>query len=138
MTEQNGPAALGDVLRTGNRSGSTPTRKPSVDSLPKQTVQEFAKAMTALVALKRTANLTEEQVTAWYAVLSGFPAPVLNAAVIEMALTKERFPEVGDLYAICRRSLPKDYSPMGTGQENDQPSKREIRAVAERLGLEVL
>jgi hypothetical protein len=74
---------------------------------------------------------------AWYAVLAGFPVSVLNAAVLEIALTKERFPEVGDLYAICRRSLPKGYSPMGDGKENDRPSKGEIRAVAERLGLEV-
>jgi hypothetical protein len=93
--------------------------------------------MTALVALKRTADLTKPQVKAWYAVLGGFPVEVLNAAVIEIALTKERFPEVGDLYTICRRCLPKDYSPMGTGTENDRPSKKEIAAVAERLGLDV-
>lgn len=125
--------------QVANRPASTISPKPSRDSLPTtgQTPEEFVKAMVALVALKRTADLTRPQMQAWYAILGGFPAPILNAAVIELALTKERFPEVGDLYAICRRSLPKDYSPMGDGKENDRPSRKEIAAVAERLGLEI-
>lgn len=124
---------------TESRKDLTPAGPQSPASLPsvRQTPEEFARAIVALVALKRTANLTEAQVEAWYAVLGDFPAEVLNAAVIEMALTKERFPEVGDLYAICRRTLPKPYAAHGTGEETERPSKSEIRAVAKRLGLEV-
>ena len=73
----------------------------------------------------------------WYAVLGQFPAKVFNAAVVELCLTQTRFPEVGDLYTICRRSIPKEYSPMGDGHETERPSRNEVRAVAQRLGLEV-
>lgn len=93
--------------------------------------------MVALVALKRTVDLTEVQLKAWYAVLGDFPIEILNAAVVEMCLTETRFPEVGDLYTICRRSLPKKYAALGDGHENDRPSKEEIRQVAEKLGLKV-
>lgn len=93
--------------------------------------------MVALVALKRTVDLTETQLKAWYAVLGGFPVEVLNAAVIEMCLTETRFPEVGDLYAICRKSLPTKYATHGDGKESERLSKREIAEAAERLGLRV-
>lgn len=93
--------------------------------------------MTALVALKRTASLTQPQIEAWYAVLGHFPEKWINAAVIEMCLTETRFPEVGDLYTICRRRMPKEYSALGDGRETERPSKSEVKAVAERLGLEV-
>jgi hypothetical protein len=54
-----------------------------------------------------------------------------------MCLTETRFPEVGDLYTICRRRMPKEYSALGDGRETERPSKSEVKAVAERLGLEV-
>jgi len=88
------------------------------------------------VALKRTADLTPPQIEAWFAVLGGFPAEVVNAAVLEVALTRERFPEVGDLYQICRRSIPRDYVPAGDTDQS-RPTRREIAAVAGRLGLRV-
>lgn len=97
----------------------------------------FIRSLTALVALKRTASLTQPQIEAWYAVLGHFPEKWINAAVIEMCLTETRFPEVGDLYTICRRRLPKEYSPMGDGHETERPSRTEVRAVAKRLGLDV-
>lgn len=87
--------------------------------------------------MKRTADLTKGQIEAWYGVLGGFPAEVVNSAVLEIALTKDRFPEVGDLYQICRRMIPKEYSPMGGDRDSERPTKREIREVAERLGLKV-
>ena len=99
--------------------------------------------MAYLTALKRTADLTKLQLTAWQGALGHFRAEVINAAVIEMALTETRFPEVGDLYQICRRiavkrgDLTEPYSPHGTGENNGRPSASEIKAVAARLGLEV-
>ena len=93
--------------------------------------------MTALAALKRTSELSDLQIEAWHAVLSGFKIETINAAIIELVLTEVRFPELGDLYTICRRSLPKSYAPLGHGKENERPSKAEVRAVAERLGMKV-
>lgn len=124
-------------LSAGSRSDSTGISPRSSSSRPGMTRRDFSRSVAALVALKRSADLTPVQVEAWYGVLGGFPVRVLNAAVIEMALTKERFPEVGDLYAICRRSLPKEYVPLGPAADNDRPSKAEIFSVAERLGLDV-
>jgi len=93
--------------------------------------------------MKRTAALTDIQLEAWYGVLSGFSAAVVNMAVVEMVLTETRFPELGDLYQICLRVAIKrgdiklPYSPHGTGDEKtSRPTDAEIRGVAERLGLE--
>lgn len=128
------------AARAANRNGSsaTLTRSPA-SSLPIRTsAKDFARAIAALVALKRSADLTELQVNAWYAVLGDFPIEVVNAAIIEVCLTQVRFPEVGDLYEICRREMPKDkYAPLGSGRENERPSGREIALVAQRLGLKV-
>jgi len=103
----------------------------------------FAKSMAHLCAMKRTAALTDIQLEAWYGVLSGFSAAVVNMAVVEMVLTETRFPELGDLYQICLRVAIKrgdiklPYSPHGTGDEKtSRPTDAEIRGVAERLGLE--
>lgn len=93
--------------------------------------------MANLSALKRTADMTTIELKAWYAVLAGFPSTVLNRAIIEVALTKERFPDVGDLYQICRRSLPKRYCAHGDGEESSRLAPSEIAAVAERLGLQI-
>ncbi len=81
--------------------------------------------------------MTDLQMKAWYAVLADFPATVLNRAIIEVALTKEKFPDVGDLYQICRKSLPKRYSAHGDGKECEKLAPSEIAAVAERLGLKI-
>ncbi len=93
--------------------------------------------------MKRTAELSALQMDAWHAVLGGFKAEVINGAVVEMVLTDNRFPELGDLYQICRRiaiqrgDLKLDYSPHGTGAPENRPSIGEIAAVAQRLGLDI-
>ena len=127
--------------RGGSKSESSEISQPSNSSRSPTTLApcsrpDFARAIAALVALKRTADLTPPEVEAWFAVLGGFPAEIVNAAVLEVALTKDRFPEVGDLYAICRRSLPKPYVPAGDPDQG-RPTRREIAAVAGRLGLRV-
>lgn len=99
--------------------------------------------MAHLCALKRTADLTGLQLTTWKGVLGRFRAEVINAAVVEMVLTETRFPEVGDLYQICRRIAIKNgdmvepYSSHGTGESTGRPTTEEIKEVAKRLGLEV-
>ena len=85
--------------------------------------------------LKRSLELTKPQICAWQAVLGVFSAEIINAAVVELALTDVRFPEVGDLYQICRRRSPKAYSPHGEGTDMKRPSIKEIAMIAERLGL---
>jgi hypothetical protein len=100
-------------------------------------VEDFGKALAYLTALKRTVELTEPQIMAWHAVLAGFPSTVINAAVIELCLTENRFPEVGDLYQICRRKMPKPYSPNGEGTDMKRPTVSEVKSIAERLGLPV-
>jgi hypothetical protein len=89
--------------------------------------------------MKRTAEFSKIEMQAWYAVLAGFPIEVINAAIIEVSLKEMRFPEVGDIYQICRRSLPKLYAPLGgsTKKEEERLGKQEIRDVASRLGLKV-
>jgi len=98
---------------------------------------EFAKALCCLTGAKRTADLTREQVEVWYAVLRDFPVEIVNRAVLEICLMETRFPELGDLYQICRRSFPLPYCPMGETRTDGRPSKAELIAAGERLGLKV-
>lgn len=99
--------------------------------------------MATLAVLKRTADFTEPEVKGWYAVLSGFPAVLINSAVIEVAITATRFPEVGDVYQLCRREairrgdLKLPYSPHGTDSDTSRPTRGEICDIAERIGLRV-
>jgi hypothetical protein len=93
--------------------------------------------MATLAVLKRTTDFTEPEIAAWFAVLGGFPATIINAAVLEIALTDKRFPEVGDLYQICRRSLPRSYAPFATETDASRPTKSEIAAIAARIGLPI-
>ena len=99
--------------------------------------------MAHLSAMKRTASMTETQLTAWHNVLGVFDTDIVNAAVLEMALTETRFPEVGDLFQICREKSFKTgrwkrpYSPNGNEKDATKPTDLEIRAVASRFGLAV-
>ncbi len=99
--------------------------------------------MARLCAMKRTAEMTETQLDAWHGALGGFGIGIISAAVIELALTETRFPELGDLYQICRRIAIKrgeiklPYSPHGEVGKIDRPTEAEIRVVAAQLGMEV-
>lgn len=92
--------------------------------------------------MKRTADLTDLQMTTWYGVLSGFSTRTLNRAMLELVLSESRFPELGDLYQTCRRvahetgELQRTYSPHAE-TDSKRPTKAEIQAIAERLGLDV-
>lgn len=99
--------------------------------------------MATLAVLKRTTEFTEPEVKGWYAVLSGFPAVLINSAVIEVAISGTRFPEVGDVYLLCRREairrgdMTLPYSPHGSDSDTSRPTRDEIRYIAERIGLRV-
>ena len=149
MSEQTG---LGDAVCQVLQRSSTASSSEKPTSLPSSPVglqamrclkPDFAKAMAHLCALKRTAALTDVQMTAWHGVLGIFRHQVINAAVLEMVMSEARFPELGDLYQICRREAIKrgdlkiPYSPHGGDQDTKKPTKSEIAAVASRLGLEV-
>ena len=125
-----------DEAANTNASNETPrllTHSSSVAN--KSTREQFCKAIAALVAWKRTTDLSTVQLEAWYAALGHFPADVLNRAIIEIAISVTPFPDMGNIYQICRRSLPQPYCPNGSS--TDRPSKAEIAAIAERIGLEV-
>jgi hypothetical protein len=99
--------------------------------------------MAHLTAMKRTADLTPIQVQTWHGALGGFAPQIVNAAVLEMALTDVRFPELGDLYQLCRAKaikaghMTEPYNPIGQPKKTEITSA-EIREIAGRLGLDVL
>lgn len=104
---------------------------------------EFAKSMAYLSAMKRTASLTDLQMTAWHNVLGVFDVDIVNAAVLEIALTDNRFPEVGDLYQSCRRHALKagrmklSYPPSSSDKDEGRPQMSELREIGDRFGLPV-
>lgn len=132
---------LGQVLQqrqsAESRSESTAISSRCVSSLKPARREDFAKTLACLVALKRTADLSRPQIEAWYAVLGPFPIQMINRAVLEVCLNETRFPELGDLYQICRRQMPKPYVAYGDGGDSSRPAKSEIDAIAKRLGLSV-
>lgn len=104
---------------------------------------DFAKAMAHLTAMKRTADLTPVQVQTWHGALGGFAPEIINAAVLEIALTDVRFPELGDLYQLCRTKairaghMNDPYTPNGQAKKAEITAV-EIREIGGRLGLKVL
>ena len=99
--------------------------------------------MAHLCAMKRTAQLTKTELTAWHAVLGLFRVEILNTAVIATVLSESRFPELGDLYQLCRKEalrrgdIKLPYSPHGGEKDITTPTAAEVGAVADRLGLKV-
>jgi len=94
--------------------------------------------MLALVALKRTAMFTAEQLEAWYAVLSGFRVQTINRSILTVCASQERFPELSDVFQSCRRFEPRErpYNPHGSGDVKPL-YEDELTEMAARLGLEV-
>lgn len=125
------PAARHEVARSNAKPQTT---EPSPHS---STEAEFAKAMLVLTTLKRTADFTPVQLRGWFSVLKRFPPNVLNAAVVELATSETRFPELADLFRLCQSSMPKGYNPMGGDSDSGKPSKRLVREIAKDLGLDV-
>lgn len=87
--------------------------------------------------------MTDLQLVAWHAAIGTFDVETINAAVLEIALTETRFPEVGDLYQICRRRAVKSgkltlpYKPNGGNSDDKIPTQAEIREIAARFDLKV-
>ena len=127
----------GSLSRSGQSAGGQ-----HVERCPPN---DFARAMAHLIALKRTAALTDLQMTAWHNVLGVFDTDIVNAAVLQIALTDARWPEVGDLYQLCRKLAIKNgrlclpFFPGGTGSDKESgiPTMFEIREIAARFGLKV-
>lgn len=94
--------------------------------------------MLALVALKRTAAFTREQAEAWYAALCGFKPQTINRAVLSVCMSQERFPEVSDVFQLCRKIQPREqpYNPNGDGKVKPLYDD-ELCEIATRMGLEV-
>ena len=118
-------------------------RRPSRNQISQHSAHslqrdEFLKSMLALVALKRTAAFTEQQVEAWYAVLAGFKPKTLNRAILTVCASQERFPELSDVFQACRQIEPRErpYNPHGGGGVKPL-YEDELIEIAERLGMEV-
>lgn len=133
---QRASEAIGQLIaQHQRRPASVATSKPLPVSCDEPS---FAKAMLALTAMKRTADFTEPQLTAWHAVLSGFKPTTINRAVLMICASEQRFPELADLLQWCRKIEPREipYAPHGDG--NPKPLyEPEIKAIAARIGLEV-
>lgn len=104
---------------------------------------EFAKAMAHLSAMKRTAQLTDLEMDAWHNVLGGFDTDIVNAAVLEVALTETPFPDLGNLYQAARRHalkagrIQQAYSPSATDKDVARTPMAELRDIGERFGLPI-
>lgn len=99
---------------------------------------EFIQALVVLTSAKRTAEFTTEQVRVWYAFLAGYRAATIRRAVETLVVTETRFPELADLFRLCRRIEPPEvpYGPNGTGDL--RPAyESELQAIADRIGWDI-
>lgn len=109
-------------------SGSGPPPNLSLDQL--------AHYLILLVASKPTMEpLSLLQTEIWYQALKEFPSEVVKFSVAELALSAEAFVNLGQVFTACRRRVPKQYSPHGSGQDAGSATKSDIRAFAESLGI---
>jgi hypothetical protein len=113
-------------------NGQPPT--PSKYSCSKE---DLVSSVMLLCSAKRTVEFTPAQLITWHAFLGGFQARTITQAAIEIAATNERFPDLSDLLAACRRiERPPEHDQVSRG--DPKPIyRREIVEIAARLGLEV-
>lgn len=130
---------LPKVVRSADSSLVSSSEKPltTTPSLVFCSVTEFGEAIRVLSRLKRTANFTEEELLAWYAVLRRFPARVVNLAVVELATSETRFPEVADLFRKCQSKMPRGYCPNRGDDDLGKPTPSVVESIARDLGLDV-
>lgn len=130
------PAATKGAVARATSSELREHCQPPPSSLL-MTKEQFVESMVNLTLMKRTTEFSKPELSAWYAVLSGFPWKVLNRAVIEAALSAEKFPDLGDLVRACERHMPqKPYSPNG-GDEKWRPAKSLVESIGRNMGLDV-
>lgn len=99
---------------------------------------EFGQAIAVLTSAKRTSDFTQEQLRVWYAFLAGYRAATIRRAVETLVVTETRFPELSELFKLCRRIEPPDvpYGPNGTGDL--RPAYEvELQAIADRIGWDI-
>lgn len=93
--------------------------------------------MLYLTAMKRTVDLTNNQIAAWYGVLRVFPIWVLNKAILVVCLSDTRFPDIGDVYQQCR-SIAKKAGLCKEDYSNTKGwSNSELETIASSIGLKV-
>ena len=98
---------------------------------------QLARLLMILVASKPSMEpLNEPQIEIWYQALREFPAVVVKRAVAELALSDVQFVNLGQVFSLCRRKVPKNYSPHGTGQDAGTATRQDVERFAESLGLE--
>jgi hypothetical protein len=126
------------MSRVTDRTLQAPQNGVSRQTTPRSpassTPTAFVQTMATLCAMKRTADFTDQQMLAWFAALGHFPASVLSRAVVQLSLQETRFPELGDLYAICRAKTAA-YAPNGNGDAAGKPSNKDVEEIARKLSL---
>ena len=134
-----------DFTRQQSRNGNRRTQEYSTGSRPQQTELLHASAaamrtlrpsLERLCSMKRVVSLTDHQCETWLAVLSVFPESVVNAAILEIGLSEDPFPDLGKLVINCERrrrteagTMPQDgVKRLGSGM---------VKAVAAALQLKI-
>jgi len=69
--------------------------------------------------------------------LKRFPIRVVNLAVVELATSETRFPEVADLFRKCQAKMPRGYSAMAGDDDLGKPGPRVVEQIARDVGLDV-
>ena len=86
--------------------------------------------------MKRVVSLTDHQCETWLAVLSVFSESVVNAAILEIGLSEDPFPDLGKLVINCERRRRAD---AGTTPQDGvkRLGSNMVKAVADALQLKI-
>lgn len=80
--------------------------------------------------------MTRYDVETWCAVLSVYPASVVNMAVLEIALNSDPFPDLGKVVARCQTKMA-ERSTTPTQASPEKLSRRRLVEIARALQIRV-
>ena len=125
-------------LKPANNQTLTPSQSSKPQLLPSavKAMPAIGESLKRLCALKNQAQFTAFAIETWAAALSVFPPEVVNAAVLDMALSQDPFPDCGKIIAKCQIEMSKKATIPSQADPN-KPSTNTIKAVAKALGIKI-
>jgi len=89
-----------------------------------------------LCSAKNRAQMTRYDVETWCAVLSVYPADVVNLSVLEIALNSDPFPDLGKVVSRCQATMA-ERSQVPSQASPEKLSRRRLVEIARALQIDV-
>jgi hypothetical protein len=101
-----------------------------------EAARDISQGIMRLCSAKNRAQMTRYDVETWCAVLSVYPADVVNLSVLEIALNSDPFPDLGKVVARCQAKMA-ERSQVPTQASPEKLSRRRLVEIARALEIDV-